>query len=294
MTPGPTTTVTAAQAVTGRYFEDYRLGEVITSGGRTVSAADIAAFIELAGDRDPIHTDPASARVAGFPGVIAPGPMATAIFFGLLYDTGLARGTTLAALDTHWTYRRPVVAGSTLRFAMTITRRRRASAGDRGVLNRAIDLYDQDGIVGTGTSAGLVRCRDAEASAGEYAADPCSPAWTERLAELLNGRPAFVDSAASFDGVIGLACGDVRTQLKIYRGRVIDHGRWTPDGPDFTVGGDELAWAELATAPVNDYLRRVMTGRFSATGNGYTYQRLTKTLVLMWDAIRDLTAGEGG
>lgn len=281
------------QEVTGRHFEDFRLGEVITSGTRTVSAKDIAAFTELAGDRDPIHTDERFARAAGFAGVIAPGPMATAIFFGLLYDTGLFRGTTIAALDTHWTYRRPVVAGSTLRFAMTITRRHRTRAGDRGVLNRAIDLYDEDGLIGTGTSAALVRCRDAEPAKGEHAADPCSPAWTARLADRLNDNPAFADSAASFDGVIGLACGDVRTQLKIYRGRVIDHGRWTPDGPDFTLGGDERAWAELATAPANDYLRRVMTGRFAAGGDGYTYQRLTKSLVLTWDAIRDLTAEEG-
>jgi acyl dehydratase len=276
-----------------RHFEDFRLGQVFTSGGRTVTAEDVAAFTRLSGDANRVHTDDAFAREQGFPGIIAQGPLGLAIFFGLLHETGVADGTTVAALDTHWNYHLPVVAGSRLHFEMTITRRRRTSDGRRGVLNRAIELLDQDGrVVQSGTSAALVLCREAGAAEGEAAADPCSAEWAARLAELLNARPSFAESAASFDGSIGLSCGTAATQLRIYRGSVVDHGRWTPHGPTFTVYGDERHWAELATGAANDYLQRVMRGQFSSGGDTYEYLRLTKTLVLLWDAIRDLTAKE--
>ena len=45
-------------AVRGRYFEDFTLGQTLTSPARTVTEADIIiAFAALSGDWNAIHTD---------------------------------------------------------------------------------------------------------------------------------------------------------------------------------------------------------------------------------------------
>ena len=41
----------------GLYFEEFNLGDSVTSAGRTVTEADIVAFAGLSGDWNAIHTD---------------------------------------------------------------------------------------------------------------------------------------------------------------------------------------------------------------------------------------------
>ena len=41
------------------FFEDFTVGETMTTPGRTITEADILAFAALTGDWHPIHTDPA-------------------------------------------------------------------------------------------------------------------------------------------------------------------------------------------------------------------------------------------
>jgi acyl dehydratase len=49
------------------------VGEEIAELSRTVTAADVAAYAEAGGDRNPLHLDDAFARSVGFDGVIAHG-----------------------------------------------------------------------------------------------------------------------------------------------------------------------------------------------------------------------------
>ena len=48
-------------------------GDEIPALRRVVTAADVAAYAEAGGDRNPLHLDGSVARAAGFPGVIAHG-----------------------------------------------------------------------------------------------------------------------------------------------------------------------------------------------------------------------------
>ena len=48
-------------------------GDEIPPLRRVVTAADVAAYAEAGGDRNPLHLDDGAARAAGFPGVIAHG-----------------------------------------------------------------------------------------------------------------------------------------------------------------------------------------------------------------------------
>ena len=41
----------------GTFFSDFQVGQAFTSGGRTVTEADVVLFAGLSGDYNPLHTD---------------------------------------------------------------------------------------------------------------------------------------------------------------------------------------------------------------------------------------------
>lgn len=93
-----------------RYFEDYELGERVTSGQRTIDQADINLFSGLSQDFHPAHIS-ASYADERFGGRIAHGVLTFAIVSGLLVEYNL--------LAVSYGYERirfphPVRAGDTL------------------------------------------------------------------------------------------------------------------------------------------------------------------------------------
>lgn len=270
-----------------RHFEDFFVGQRFESRSREITEQDLKTFTEVSGDRHPLHTDP------GHGGPILQGPFGLAAFFGLLHQVQGDDAAVVALLDTNWRYLAPIRVGDQLRFAMTITRCRRTSAGDTGVVNRHVLLLDQrDERVQEGTTAVLVRARE------DPAADGCSrafgtTAWAEALAERLGSDQRFTSATSSWDGTVGLRCGSEEVHLRLYRGRVIEVTRRAPHGATFTLGADELVWTELITGPRNDFMQRVMRGRFDVSGSGYEYLRLTKVLHVLVENARELAA-EGG
>jgi acyl dehydratase len=274
------------------FFEDFRAGQRFTSGTRTVTAADVAQFTALTGDAAPVHVDPEYARSVGFAGPIVHGPFGIGVLFGLLDDAGLLHTTAIAMLDLDWRFHAPIVAGDTLRFEMTVTRCRASRSRPAGVINRHFRLVNQDGlVVQEGTSAALVRARGGTPdTAANVRTDFCAPAWGEAMAERLSASPTFKDATSAFDGSIGLACGRETVQLRIYRGSVLETARSTPAGPTFTVSGTELAWVGLAFADRNDFIARATLGEFAVSGSAFDYLRMTKAIVAIWDAVRDLAA----
>ena len=78
------------------YLEDLSEGLRIETERRVVTAADIDAFVELSGDRNPLHTDDDYARGSGFAGRIAHGLLVLSVESGLSSDADeWAMGTYL-------------------------------------------------------------------------------------------------------------------------------------------------------------------------------------------------------
>ena len=67
------------------YLEDLSEGLRIETERRVVTAADIDAFVELSGDRNPLHTDDEYARGSGFAGRIAHGLLVLSVESGLSF-----------------------------------------------------------------------------------------------------------------------------------------------------------------------------------------------------------------
>lgn len=103
----------------GLYFEEFSVGQKITSVGRTVTEGDIMTFAGLTGDYNQIHTDAAFAAGTQFGQRIAHGLLGLSIAVGLLMRTGVLEGTVLAFREiVEWKFVKPVFIGDTLRVEM--------------------------------------------------------------------------------------------------------------------------------------------------------------------------------
>ncbi len=290
MTSPPSATPDPAPSL---YLEDFRLGMRHRSGDWIADAGDLRAFGEVSGDLHPMHLDPERAATSGYPGLVAQGPLGLARYFGTLHESGIVADTVLGLLDTHWRYLLPVTTDTKMHYETTVTSVRRTSAGDRGVVDRHIELKDDAGrVLQWGTSAFLVRARSSTAGAGEAAAAPVTLEWGRALAERLAADADFAASAQLFDGSIALASEKNTIQFRIYRGEILEVTRRTPAGPTFTVHGTERAWAELLTADRNDFVVRAHRGEFSAGGNAYVYLQMTSTLHRLVETARTMTSLE--
>ena len=271
---------------TPSFFEDFHPGDHFTGGPRHVTAADLEHMMAASGDRHRLHTDVAYAREAGFGAPLLHGPFGIAAFLGWFHESGIGADTVLSMLDSNWRYLSPIVVGDALSFEMTITRCRRSSKGDRGVVGRHVRIRNGAGtLVQEGRTAMLVRARGDEPNpAREF----FTPAWARAVGARLAQHGAFHAATATWDGAFALACETDEVQFRIYKGDVLEAGSRAPNGPAFTLAADALVWAELFSAETDEFMRRAMQGEFTVRGSAYEYLRLTKALHLLVAAARDL------
>ena len=143
------------------YLEDLTEGLRIETERRVVSAADIDAFCELSGDRNPLHTDDEHARGAGFAGRIAHGMLVLSIESGLASEADdWAIG---AYLEEMRRFVEPVLPGDEIHSVATITQTRRSrSKPDRGIVTMHVETRNQrDEVVLEGTDVIMVGARGA-------------------------------------------------------------------------------------------------------------------------------------
>ena len=146
----------------GMYFEDFGdAGEFVTAG-RLVTEADVRAFAELSGDRNPIHLDPAAARQAGFEGPIAHGALGLSLATGLANQLALTRGTLVALVGLSWRFRGPIYYGDQVTLHLRVAGRRATGNPARGLVTLAAELKNQHGeVVQDGEFVELIARRNA-------------------------------------------------------------------------------------------------------------------------------------
>jgi len=105
----------------GLYFEEFSVGQKITSVARTVAESDILTFAGLTGDYNQIHTDAEFAKGTQFGGRVAHGLLGLSLAVGLLMRTGVLEGTVLAFREiVEWKFIKPVFIGDTLHVEMEV------------------------------------------------------------------------------------------------------------------------------------------------------------------------------
>jgi acyl dehydratase len=105
----------------GRYFEEFTVGEKITTESRTVTERDIMTFADLTGDNNRIHTDAEFSKAGPFGKQIAHGLLGLGLTMGLAWRTGFLDGTVLAFREIEeWKFIKPVFIGDVVRAELNI------------------------------------------------------------------------------------------------------------------------------------------------------------------------------
>ncbi|MBN2243937.1 MAG: MaoC family dehydratase N-terminal domain-containing protein [Acidobacteria bacterium] len=132
------------QKMRGRTFDDFTIDEEIAGGARTVTEADVVHFACLSGDFQPEHTNAAYARKGPFGERVAHGLLVLSMATGLLNQTGIFEGTSIAILETTARFMKAVKFGDTIRAVQKITAKKETSKPDRGVLSTRITVLNQN------------------------------------------------------------------------------------------------------------------------------------------------------
>src|SRR5258706_1870682 len=80
-------------------FEDFALGDVVITRGRTVDIGDISLFSGLTGDHYPLHTDEEYSKSTRFGTRIAHGHLTFALAVGLVGMIGFFANAITALVD---------------------------------------------------------------------------------------------------------------------------------------------------------------------------------------------------
>jgi acyl dehydratase len=131
-----------------RYFEDFKVGDVVESAACTITKEEILAFAREF-DPQPFHTDEAAARETMYGGLIASGWHSGSLMMRLFYDSLIRDAASMGSpgLDElRWV--KPVRPGDTLRMRSTVLEVIPSrSRPDRGLVRTLCELCNQDGEV---------------------------------------------------------------------------------------------------------------------------------------------------
>ena len=149
--------------MTGLYFEEFSVGQRITSVGRTVAESDIMSFAGLTGDYNQIHTDAQFAAGTQFGQRIAHGLLGLSIAVGLLMRTGVLEGTVLAFREiVEWKFIKPIFIGDTIHVGMEAKELKSMPRAGGGLAYVALEVKNQkDETLMRGTLAVLVASKPA-------------------------------------------------------------------------------------------------------------------------------------
>ena len=131
-----------------RYWEDFRIGDVVEVGPVTLTEAERIEFA-TSFDPQPFHIDPDAAEQTPFGGLIASGWHTTALFMGMFVRAVLLDTASLGSPgvdEIRWTA--PVRPGDTLSGRSTVTDVQPSSKDPRrGTVFTTNEVYNQDGVL---------------------------------------------------------------------------------------------------------------------------------------------------
>jgi acyl dehydratase len=120
-------------------------GFTFRTTGRTITEADLIAFITLVGVNEPLFFDIQFGLDHGYTGRLVPGMLTFSYAEGLVLQTGSIHGTGLAFLHTELDVKAPVYVGDTITVVVEVIEQRAASSGNRGLIRTRNSVVNQDG-----------------------------------------------------------------------------------------------------------------------------------------------------
>lgn len=132
----------------GLYFEEFSVGQTVTTLSRTVGEDAINTFAGLTGDYNQIHTDAEFAKGTPFGQRIAHGLLGLSIATGLIMRTGLLEGTVLAFREIQeWKFVKPIFIGDTVHAVLTVSETKALPRIGGGALIAQVEVRNQSNEV---------------------------------------------------------------------------------------------------------------------------------------------------
>ncbi|MDY6875477.1 MAG: MaoC/PaaZ C-terminal domain-containing protein [Chloroflexota bacterium] len=148
----------------GLYFEEFKVGQSVTSVGRTVTEADVVAFAALTGDWTTIHTDAVYAAQHPFGQRVAHGLLGLSIASALAARLGFMEETVLAFREIgEWKFSLPIYLGDTIRVRATVSETKPMRRLSGGLVTFKVEILNQDDkVVQRGTWSLLIKSQHEE------------------------------------------------------------------------------------------------------------------------------------
>jgi acyl dehydratase len=127
----------------GRTFDELNVGDEVITTGRTITETDVVNFAGISGDFHPEHTNEEYAKKSPLGGRIAHGLLTTAVATGMVNQTGITEGTTIAVLEMKQRFIMAVRFGDTIRSVFKIINMKETKKPDRGIATAALTVLNQ-------------------------------------------------------------------------------------------------------------------------------------------------------
>jgi acyl dehydratase len=131
----------------GLHFEEFQVGDSVTSATRTITETDVVNFAALSGDWNLIHTDAEYSKSHPFGQRVAHGLLILSIASGLSVRLGFLEETTLAFRSIDWKMQRPVVIGDTIHVRITVEETKAMARLGGGLVNFKVEVINQKGEI---------------------------------------------------------------------------------------------------------------------------------------------------
>jgi 3-hydroxybutyryl-CoA dehydratase len=125
---------------------DLLIGDRIETGRVVVTGEMIDRFADLSGDRFALHLSDDVARELGFPRRVAHGLLVLSLIDGLK-NTAPAQVRAVASLGWDIRFSAPVLVDDQIEAMFTVTAKRPARDGQRGIVTLGVEARNQDGRV---------------------------------------------------------------------------------------------------------------------------------------------------
>jgi len=150
----------------GLTWEEMVVGQRFRTASRTITEADLVAFVTLAGFTEQLFLDARHAAEGGYQGRLVPGALTYSVAEGLTLQTNVLHGTGLAFMHMELDVVAPVYVGDTLTCVVEVTESRPSSRAGRGVVSARNTVFNQNGDqVLVYTPVRLIRGKDFAATA---------------------------------------------------------------------------------------------------------------------------------
>jgi 3-hydroxybutyryl-CoA dehydratase len=128
----------------GFYWQDFSAGDRYRTLARTITEADIIAFVGVTGMTEVLFTDQTFGQGVAARGRVSPAALTYTLIEGIQCQT-LIQATGLALLEVDKKVLAPVTAGDTVHAILEVLEVRQTSKGNRAVVTTRNDIVNQNG-----------------------------------------------------------------------------------------------------------------------------------------------------